>query len=120
MMNEREAILDAEDLERVEVEVPEWGVTVYVSELGGRDAEDFFHSMRGEDGKPKKGFRERLLLKTLFNAEGDRIFTDDDEAALGGKKNAVIERLFEAAMKLNVMSDEAVELAEKNLESVPS
>lgn len=117
-MNAR--ILAADDLKRQAVEVPEWGLTVYVQTLSGRARQSFeiFCTSAFEDGKLRDGtaIREHVIVLTACDATGEPIFTQGDIDALREKSGAALDRIYSAACALNgIMGAEAQ--AEKNLVS---
>lgn len=103
------AILAANDLETVAVEVPEWGVTVHVRGMTARerDAFELTYMDGGETGR--QNFRSRLACLTLCDADGKRLFSFDDLEQLSGKSAAAMQRVFDASMKLNGFTDSDVE-----------
>lgn len=112
----RDQILAADDLKRQAVAVPEWGGDVYVRMLTGGERDAFEVSAELKD---RKNIRAKLLSLTVCDEAGVRLFTDADILALTGKSAAALERLFEAAMKLNRIGAKDVEELEKNSESGP-
>src|SRR5690606_19506049 len=117
----REAILAAKDLPRELVEVPEWGGAVYVRALTGAERDQFEASIveqRGRDVRmAMRNIRAKLVALTVVDEDGQRNFTDDDVAALGGKSAAALDRLFAVAQRLSGLSKEDVEELAKNSES---
>lgn len=117
----KQAILEASDLERIEVAVPEWNMSVYVRTMTGAERDEFVGECQarasGETNAAKvnmKGMMISLLIKTLCDEAGKSLFGPEDAAALSGKSGIVIERLFLAAQKLNRIGERAVEDAGKN------
>lgn len=96
----RDAILAAPDRPLEAVEVPEWGGTVYVRTMGA-DERDAFEERLGDQAKGLRGMRALLAVLTLCDAEGARLFTEDDLPALSAKSAAVLDRIAETAMRLN-------------------
>ena len=150
-MNLRETILAAQDSKRISVDVPEWGVTVYLRTLSGTERDAFEGGLmaQGTPGiaapaapaaaagtpelfTPEKvglvldksrlqateadlaNLRARLVALCAVDADGKRIFADDDIPALGGKASAPLDRLFSAAQELNGLSGKDVEDLEGN------
>ena len=103
------------------VEVPEWGGAVYVRALTGAERDQFEASIveqRGRDVRMNmRNIRAKLVALTVVDEDGQRIFTDDDVAALGGKSAAALDRLFAVAQRLSGLSMEDVEELAKNSES---
>jgi hypothetical protein len=107
---DRDTILAIADYRVEAVDVPEWAGQVHVRTLSARDREAF-ERRYAED---KSNFVTRLVAATLCDEAGSPLFTDVDVEALGGKSFRAINRIFDAALKLNALSDAAVEDAEKN------
>ena len=118
----REAILGTLDLEREEVEVPEWGGKVLIQTMDGasRDHMDMkvYEDMAaGEAGT--ENFRARLLAYTIVDRDGNRLFSYNDIAALGKKSSSALRRCYDVAKRLNRITDEDVEEAKQNLSPTP-
>jgi hypothetical protein len=114
----KEMILVAKDLPHEDVDVPEWGGTVRVRCMTGteRDAfEDSIYEAKGEDIKfNRKNFRAKLLARTLVDERGERLFSDAEISALGGKSIKVLDRLMSVAQRLNAISKADQEELTKN------
>lgn len=111
----REKIRAADDLPRQEVEVAEWGVTVWVRSMTGaeRDRWDADLTTLGES-RALENIRARLVVLTTVDANGVRLFGDDDAEWLGAKGAGGLDRIFTAASKLNRLGRTDVEAAAKN------
>jgi hypothetical protein len=116
-MSIRDRILAASDLRRVEVDCPEWGVSVFVQTMTGsqRDRWELAHQR-----DPERDIRARLAVFTVVDADGVPVFTEADVAALGGKCVAPLQRVFNAALELNAISKKDVEDLEGNSAAIPS
>lgn len=116
-MNLRDIISAADDKKIEAVEIAEWGCTVYVHSLDGAGRARFEMLCAGHE-KDIAGARivERLLVCTLYDADGDLIFdmTEDDIAALSKKNSAPLLRLFKVARQLNGIGGDAVEKAKQD------
>jgi hypothetical protein len=113
-MSLKDLILAADDTSLVPVEVSEWRTTVYIKGMSGTDR-DAFESETFSAGKVNgSNVRARLLVKTLCDDKGKRLFEDADAEKLGAKNGAVLGRLFDAARKANGMSPGDVAELEKN------
>ena len=120
----KEQIFAAADLETITVEVPEWGGAVKLRAMSGTQRDAYENSLmeKTADGTYKvntENMRAKLVCYCAIDEAGSVLFTADDLNALAGKSAAVIERLFDAAQKLNGMSKNAVEDAVKNSVSDP-
>jgi hypothetical protein len=107
-------IIAANDGQPLEVEVPEWGGSVFirVMTVGERDAyenEWTLSKIRGMEN-----FRAKLLQRTLCDANGVLLFTAGELDALAAKSAAVCDRLFAKAAKHNGLSKGDVEELAKN------
>lgn len=119
-----DAILQADDLKRKTVNVPEWGGDVVVRELTGteRDSYEAQQTVRkGDRVEPNPiGFRARLVVRALVDENGNRLFKDTDAPKLSEKNGAVLDRLWDEIALLSGLVATAVEDAEKNSETPPS
>jgi hypothetical protein len=113
----REQILAARENDVDTVDVPEWGGSVGMRKMSCREAEafhDWLNSRQADGSVRVIDLRATLLSKVLCDAEGKRLFTEDDIEALGEKSSDVMHRLFIRAKGLNLIVDDAVEETEKN------
>lgn len=113
----KDQILTAQDLKTEVVEVPEWGGTVRVSEMSGQDYAAFVETaFPGEDADKgqAKHFASTLVAFCVVDEAGERIFSVSDIDALARKSKTALERVFEVADRLNVITKKAREAAEKN------
>lgn len=106
MALDSKSILAANDVRLEKVNVPEWGGDVYLKVISGTDRDRFEESWSEQR---MKAFRIRFLLLTLCSEDGERLFSDEQADALGKKSSIVINRLFDAAWKLNAFTQEAVD-----------
>lgn len=129
-MLSKDDILSADDLARETVDVPEWGGSVLVGEMNGIDRMAFEEAMMNdpvlypdgaeEDAAPKMTARGLLRWRVLMviysaiNDDGSRIFDIGNIDALEKKSREALYRLAEAADRLNVFTQKAVEERIKN------
>ena len=98
-----------------DVEVPEWGGTVRVSEMSAFERDQFdLMSVGKNGGSNSKNFRARLVAFTATDEKGERLFNEKDTTKLGKKSNLVIGRLFDAAWELNELDVAEVDKQAKN------
>jgi len=114
----REQILQADDRKVVPVNTPEWGGQVFVRSMTADERDEYEQDRaeaKGDDAdKNLKGVRASLVARTLCDEQGDLLFTEDDVAALGKKSAKAMSRVFNAAAKLNLLTDSDIaELAGK-------
>lgn len=118
MLLSRDDILNANDYEYEDVEVPEWGGTVRVRTMTGLERDSFEGSvfeMKGKDSKVNfKNFRAKLCACCMVNADNMRMFSDADVEELGKKSAKALERVFTVAQRLNGIGSKEVEELTKN------
>lgn len=104
---------------RVDLDVKGWeGRHVHIRALPGEERDAFELSLAGE-GKAKENVSARLVALCACNADGQRIFTDDDARQLGRKDGRVLAVLFGAACDHNLLLGRGRKVAEKNSETAP-
>lgn len=92
---DRDAILAAADLPVAEVQVPEWGGSVYVRTLTAGE-------VRGLDWMADDpNFLGKFTALVLCDQTGARLFSDDDSEALGRKSFAALKKISDAAQEHN-------------------
>lgn len=102
------------------VYIPEWGGEVFIRVMKSAERDAFEAAALDRKGASKMAnIRARLAAIVLADENGARLFTDADAPALGEKFAPALDRIFEAASKLNRLSKEDVEELEKNSESAP-
>lgn len=113
----RDAILGASDIVTETVDVPEWGGKVNIRGLTGRELDDYQNSLRKivkDQVVAQPNSRAKLLVKTLVNDEGGRLFADKDVEALARRSGRVLDRLWDVAARLSGISEEEQEEIEGN------
>jgi hypothetical protein len=106
----KDDILKADDRATEEVDCPEWGGSVLVRGMSGRERDAFEVSTtqqrgRGPATRDLVNIRAKLVARCVVDDEGERLFTDADVTALGEKSGAVIDRLFDVASRLSGMAE---------------
>jgi len=103
----RDSILQADDLPKESVDVPEWGGQVWVRTLSGTERDAFEQSMVNKKNKPNMdNVRARFAVLTICDEAGDRLFKAADADELGKKSAAALDRVFAVAQRLNGFSDQ--------------
>lgn len=117
----KEQILGADRRKSVDVPVKEWGGSVRLKELTA-DERDMWENEAfsiSQDGKSAKfnpqHTRARLVVRCIIGEDGKRMFTDDEVAAVGSLSAGSVQKLFNAAQKLNAISASDMEELEGNL-----
>lgn len=115
MALDRDAILGADDRPLETIHVPEWGGDVCVRGLTGaeRDAYEASITSPRPDGRQHinvQNLRARLVVLACVDpATGERLFRDDDAAALGGKSASAVDRVFSVARRMSGLAEGDVE-----------
>lgn len=110
----REQILASRaDRKPVPLDVPEWGGQVYVRVMSARD-----QAALADDTTPGE-MPVRILLLSIVDEEGNRIFTEEDFPALMDEDFPVIMRVFAFTAKLNGLSTDELEAAMASFAPTP-
>lgn len=126
MILTREQILEASDRKTEDVPVPEWGGTVRVQSLSGRERDIYEAGLvqLGNDGTVRKvdmaNARSRLASLSIVDERGERVFTEEDVEALGEKSAIALERVFDVAARLCGLTEEAIEEMTAGFAGAPS
>jgi len=111
-MLDRKSIFKAVDIDIKEVSVPEWGGAICVRGLTARER-DHFETSIGSTAN-LDNLRARLVVLSICDADGERIFKDSDAIELGKKNAQVVNRLFDIARSMSGMTDADVQDLEGN------
>ncbi|WP_330478678.1 hypothetical protein OG301_26735 [Streptomyces platensis] len=105
-------ILNADDLQRQPVEVPEWGGTVLVQGMSGTDRDKFEAAMLNDsmDGiakdKAMEMYRARLAAACMVDENGKRLFQGAAVKRLGEKSAQALTRVVDVASRLSGLTDD--------------
>lgn len=120
----RDAILAADDIQREEVIVPEWGGKVLVQGLTGTERDNLEASMiRGKGKKASvnlENLRAKVCARCMIDENGTRIFSEVDIPQLARKSAAALNRVYEVAQRLSGITEEDVDELTKNSETAQS
>jgi len=99
------------------VELPEWDGFIYVREMSAKARDAFENSTftfdsKGRLDKNLSNYRAKFVVLTACDETGKLVFTPEDAEWLGERQAATVQKIFDAAQKLNNVPD-AKEL-EKN------
>lgn len=118
MILNRDTILQADDLAREQVDVPEWGGQVYVRMMTGEERDRWEMSIskrRSNNGDiDLNGIRAALAVIVVCDEKGNSVFKPEDAKALAKKNGTAIERICFAARKLSRLDDADIEDSKKN------
>lgn len=108
----KQQILDAQDREYVDVEVPEWGGTVRISTMTAAQRDRYevmFAEARNGANGANTSLRALLVAACAVDEKGDALFTLADVEALGLKSGTALNRVFARALDLNILTKSAAE-----------
>lgn len=114
MVSISDQILACNDVASEFVKCPEWEVDLWIRSVSAADREAWEATLTSNNGQANctEGARCRFLVKCIYGSDGNRVFTDDEAPALNQKSSLVIDRLWEAANRLNAVTPgQAQELA---------
>lgn len=105
----RAAILASDDLPREPIDVP-WSLgdgKAYVRGLTAAEKDRWVaRTMPDGEFTWTNNMTAELVVATLVDEDGERIFSDDDAEAVGRKGAATLTRIFGVAMRLSGLSEE--------------
>ena len=113
-------IVECEDLISEDVEVPEWGGVLRVRQMNAmdRDSFDLYVVRLKSDGKSaevnKHNLRAALVVRSVIDEEGKRIFSDEDVETVGMKNGQAVDRVFAVASRLSLLGKDDAADIEKN------
>lgn len=109
----RDEILALQDLKTEDVWVEEWDTWVRIRTMPGKERGVWEQKMLAQrEAKSFENFRAELVIVTAIDETGAALF--DDVEALGGKSSAALTTLFEAAQRLNKLTEQDVKELAKN------
>lgn len=111
----KEQILNSDDMTVQEIPCPEWGGVVKIQAMSGFARDRFESSIVGKNGGTDLvNIRAKLAAASIVDENGELMFSEKDVQKLGKKSAAALQRIFNAAQKLNHISDDDVEELAKN------
>lgn len=115
MLN-REKLLGAGSAFKLgEIEIPELGGKVFLRVISSRERDQLESEISaGSKSGNLSNIRAKLVVRSLCDDTGKRLFTDADVELVGDMPAPMIGMLFEACARHNGMTGGAVEDARKN------
>lgn len=111
MLLTREQILAINDIQVIDVSIPEWGGIVKVKSMTGEERDKFELST---SGKKREHIRAKLLVLSVVGEDGKHLFTMEDVEQLSKKSSAPLDRILAVVKKVSgVDNDDVEELAKK-------
>ena len=111
----RDAILQVQDLKYEDVPVPEWGGQVRVRMMTGAERDAIGARLQNLD-KAEAATTYRLLLAAtcMVGEDGAALFGFADLPQLAAKSQVALDRVCEAAQRLNTLAAADIEAAQGN------
>lgn len=94
-------ILAAQDMQVVEVEVPEWGGVVRLRPMTAEEGLKL-----GTSGGDKRHSAVKVVVMTAVDADGKQLFTESDLEKLQGKSLSALMKIQKRALEINGLADE--------------
>lgn len=120
-MLSKKDILAAQDLKHEEVDVPEWGGSVMVYGLTGKQRGELEASVVEMKGQTQvmhiQNLKVLMCSMAIRDESGRRMFDSDEIDDLGAKSAQALERIYNVAQRLSGMAPEEVERLSKNFVS---
>jgi hypothetical protein len=118
----RDQIRAAKDRVPVKVPIPEWDGDVHVRALNGPEIFEWQRiSEKAENEQRWTDTKAILAVFATCDESGARIFDESDlEWLIAEKSFGPINRIYEAASRLNVLSAKALKSLEKNSDEAPA
>jgi hypothetical protein len=117
----RDQIWSADDITFEDVPVPEWGGSVRIRGMSGRERDAFeaasLVNRKGTQELNVKNIRARLVAACAIDENGQPLFSSADVMRLSEKSAAALTRLFVVAQRLSGMTEDDVEELAGNLDS---
>ena len=110
-------IRNVDDIKKLDIDIPEWGVIVGVHSMSGLDRAMLLNKcIDNKTGSViQEKFQAGVLIACCRDPEtGERLFSDGDAEWLMQKSSGAIEKLASAAMSASGLTGEALKEAEKN------
>jgi len=111
------AILSLDDISKpVELEVPEWGDTVYLRwpTASERDAWEIYCQEHTSHVKRHDVWRAKLAAMLISDADGKPLFSVSDIEKLGTKSAAALQRIWNRGIKMMQITTDEIKELEKN------
>lgn len=115
----KEAIIAADDLEKVTVYIEKWGGDVKVRSMTAKERDEF-ENVAAKEFKGVESVRAYFLSKVIEGPDGELMFDSPEGIkALAQKSASILDKLMESAKKLNGIGQKEVEELAKNSEQTP-
>lgn len=99
----RETILASDDLYREELAIPEWGGSVWIRTLSGKEYKDLKVHLEADDGTRMA----QVAIVCAVDEHGQQLFNPGDAEELSSKSGSALRRILNKALTVNRLTDDA-------------
>jgi hypothetical protein len=113
----RDLILESKDLPSEEVDIPEWGGSVFVRTMTADERDKFDYRLiesKKNSGGGVDNVSALVAVMTVTDRNGNRMFTEADIVPLGRKSSGALARIWKVSQRLNALGPQAEEELAKN------
>jgi hypothetical protein len=100
----RDDVLGSEDIEMIDVEVPEWGGYIRLKTLSAAQAISFIELSQEQ----RAVILPKMVVESAVNLDGSPVFKSGDEHLLKGKSLRAFIRLQSTILEMNGLGEKAV------------
>jgi len=111
-MLSKDDIFKAKDFEIKEIEVPEWGGSIFIKSMSGYARAKLVADVQNKIDLDK--LQLRVLINCICDSEGKLLFSEADLQKLGTKNPEVLSMLEKECCKISGIGTEAEGTIEKN------
>jgi len=102
-----------------EVNVPEWGGSVFVRVLSGTERDAYEADIFANKENRLENMRAKLVVRTVCDENGSLLLKPDDVARIGADSWVALDRIMKVAQRINRLTDSALEEIKGNSEPSP-
>jgi len=111
----KDQILQADDIRKEQVEVPEWGGSVWVKTMSGAERDQLEASIISTPGERNmENLRAKIVALSVVDPNGERLFSFEEAIELTKKSARALDRVFSVAQRLSGFTPQDVEDLTKN------
>ena len=112
----RKTILEADDIATEIVEVPEWGTSIEVRGMDGKERAKLLKgAATGGEINMEKWFPDLLIATVYDPATGEKVFEPADRDAINHKSGAAIAAIADVSARLSGLGETDMQLAKEEL-----
>lgn len=120
MLTKEQLLASKIDLEEVKLD----GGTVFVRGMTATERDQWeqlvLYQRKKSPTESCDQFRAALVVRTVCNDKGERLFSDKEIEAVGKMSAKIVDKLWDVAARLSGITEKAMEDLEKNSQTGPS